>query len=364
MTKNKAIIILSGYNPRAILAFIRICKRYSIPFYVIANGNNDQILRTLYYENVAYIRENPDLSNLLDITIKIMLDNSLDEVFFLPSTEYLNRYLVEYHYTFQKYNIHVPLVDKKLYERISDKYSFRKLCLENNIPVTKQYSGFTDIIFPCVLKPKNYRSYSGKPIVIKTKDDFPKEFDDNVWFIEEYISGDSYYLLYYFKKDGTYLSFSQKNIIQQPNGGSVIFACSTNLHYEVICRKYADLFQKEEFTGLVMIEIKEKDGQYILIEANPRLWGPSQLFVDAGIRFFEEYITDMGFNVSDEGINKQQSETYYFWEGGFPQDLADIRYYSYDEDSLIRDYSKIHKFEIYNRSDTKALYEKNRCLNE
>jgi hypothetical protein len=37
----------------------------------------------------------------------------------------------------------------------------------------------------------------------------------------------------------------------------------------------------EGFYGLVMIEVKEYDNQFYMIEANPRLWGPSQLILDA-----------------------------------------------------------------------------------
>jgi hypothetical protein len=39
-----------------------------------------------------------------------------------------------------------------------------------------------------------------------------------------------------------------------------------------------------------MIELQKKDDHYIMIEANPRLWGPSQLFVDNSQPLFDAFI--------------------------------------------------------------------------
>ena len=48
------------------------------------------------------------------------------------------------------------------------------------------------------------------------------------------------------------------------------------------------------YYGLIMIEVKIQDGEYYMIEANPRLWGPSQLILDAGMDLFHRFALDNG----------------------------------------------------------------------
>ena len=43
-----------------------------------------------------------------------------------------------------------------------------------------------------------------------------------------------------------------------------------------------------------MVEVKHLSNKNYMIEANPRFWGPSQLFVDAGINLFEAFLVDNG----------------------------------------------------------------------
>ena len=67
-----------------------------------------------------------------------------------------------------------------------------------------------------------------------------------------------------------------------------------------------------------MVEIKKQINVNYMIEANPRFWGPSQLFVDARMNFFEAFLHDFGFLPENpppfnfiNAIHKK-----YFWFGG------------------------------------------------
>lgn len=354
----KGVIILSGYNPRAVIAFLRVCDRCNVDYYIIATGKDDAILNTKYGKYVVYVRENQDVANLFEIAQKTMERYQLSESYFIPSTEYLNRYLINHREEFEHYNIYIPLVDKKLYEEISDKESFRNLCEKYSLPVTNRYENKDNIKYPCVLKPRKYGSSAGKPKVIYNKSELNSIYNHDIWFVEEYITGDSYYLLYYFRNDGSYICYSQKNKVQQPNGGSVILAEPARLHTHSICSQYGDMLTKENYRGLIMIEVKENDsGEFVMIEANPRLWGPSQLFVDAGINFFEEYLSEMGF-VIDNSEDKafRNGDIYYFWEGGVSENIDDLKYYSYSLKELKNKYHILKQNEIFNRDDTRRIY--------
>ncbi|GAA4654151.1 hypothetical protein GCM10023142_12890 [Anaerocolumna aminovalerica] len=358
LINKKAVVILSGYNMRAIIAFMRVCKEKEIPFYIIASGEQDSIFHTEYKEHVVYIRNDNDISDLVSIVLNIKDKYNLEELFMLPSTEYLNRYLVLNKNEFRKHNIGIPLVDKELYSTISDKSSFYQLCKKYNLMVPACYETIENAVFPCILKPKTYDTYMGKPILLENKEIYNQLAIDNKkdWTIEQYIIGESWYLLYYFKKDGSYSCFSQKNLIQQGGGGSICLAVSSDLHKKDICKVYADMFINEGFQGLVMVEVKKSNEKYFMIEANPRLWGPSQLFVDANISFFEEYLIDMGFDIQIDNKKLSKQNVYYFWESGL-SNTKDNTYYGYDDIQLKEMLKELSNYEVYNRKDTKKLYE-------
>ena len=52
------ILIFSGFNPRAVLAFIRTLEKNNISDYgIIANGICDRIFLTKYASKVIYVRK-------------------------------------------------------------------------------------------------------------------------------------------------------------------------------------------------------------------------------------------------------------------------------------------------------------------
>lgn len=350
----KSIIIMSKYNIRAVIAFLRVCNKNNIDFHIIACGEDDPILKTEYRNKVDVIRHDNDIEKMFDIAVEIRKKHKLDKAFFIPTSEYLNRYLLNNREKLENEGIIIPLVNRNLYEKISNKYTFRQMCSDNNIPVTKQYNCIDDALFPCILKPISYDDYAGKPILITKAEDYKNEYEGK-FYIEEYLSGDSFYLLYYFKKNGEYLSYSQKNIMQQPNGKSMIMSKTSNIHNKQIANQYAKMLKDNNYIGLIMIEIKEKNNNYYLIEANPRLWGPSQLTVDSNMMFFENYLNDMGFEIENCNENEFIDSTY-FWEDGICDSLDKITYYSYSSQDLIAEYDSIRKFDIYNREDTRKLF--------
>lgn len=348
----KAIFILSGYNIRAITAFIRVCEKNLIPYFLIAQSEDDFFLHTKYAKNVIYIRKTKDISNLLSILIEQKNKYKIEKAYMLPSTEYLNRYLLKNRCEFEQNNINIPLINSDLYYKISDKHKFYQLCKENNILVPNQYKTIKEASFPCVIKSKSYHDYHGKPFILNHINEYPKivKSSPEKWFIEEYIPGDSYYLLYYFKKNGSYLSFSQKNLIQQPNGGSILLSVSSDIHTKEIAKQYTMLLQKTGFYGLTMIEIKHWKNSYKMIESNPRLWGPSQLFVDAGIPFFETFLEDLGFPIKTYPVPVFYP-VYYYWENGFIKNKS-LTYYHFSLDKFSEQFNIIKNSEIFHRPDT------------
>lgn len=360
---NKGILILSGYNIRAIVAFCRWAKCRNLPFHLIARGRSDPIFLTAFADSVFLARENESLEpeEFCTWIDRIRRQYSYQEILVLPSTEFLNRFLLRNRAVIEMAGGLVPLVDTQLYERISDKYSFGKACFDFGIPIPQEYqipprSGHF------VAKPRNYEAIDKrqlKPYLIHNTADlavFHQQEDEADYYFQEYIEGNSVYLLACIPRSGNPVLFSQENLLQQANGGSVILARRDDFYKQHGAVQYLELLAELNFHGLIMIEVRfHKDTQqHFMIEANPRLWGPSQLVVDNNIDIFGAMLRDHGFNV-DHAPNQGTQGQYYFWSGG----LSDGRtptYHNYSADRFVDEFSSINRDNLFLRDDTMALF--------
>lgn len=366
----KTVILFSGYNMRAVYAFIRTLEKQTIPYSIIASSDDDEIFQTAYKKHVSVIRHHKHLE-VEDIvaSIKAVQKKSDSKSYLIaPSTEALNRLLLEYKSVFDNLNCTIPLVDKKIYEEVSDKYSFGKLCLKYNILIPKEYSAL-NIQVPCVAKPKTYVSrYSKKifkPILITNNnqlEDFMNNHHIDDFYYQEFLEGRSLYLLYYFYKDGMFMKFSQENFIQQSHGRSILAAKSAAYHMSEHSIPYENLFQTIGYTGLVMIEVKETKNSVYMIEANPRFWGPSQLFVDAEINFFEALLYDYGLLLTRPENNLVSNNvTSYFWDDGvsyLEKNIDFTAFHNYSKQQFLNEYDQWKNSNILNREDTLNIHQK------
>jgi len=332
----KAFLIFSGYNFRAIVAFCRELKALNLPFVIIACSENDPVFYTKYKKYVGAIRVKQELDpeDLEHCIQSIQRKNKNLSFIICPSSEFLNIFLLDNQSFFESLGCSIPLVSSSIYEMVSNKDSFSKLCKDNGIPVPKRFS-IDKILFPCVAKPKRNIGSSNKtlyPYILHNVDEYKKmksEQNDEEYYFEEYIDGESYYILLYLSKSDKVIKFSQKNLIQQSGGKSIVLARYSKIHNQQITYQFINILHEINFTGIIMIEVRYRNGEFILIEANPRLWGPSQLFVDAGIPIFKTFINDF-LNPNKYNNNKAiiDEDTVYLWFNGLlntllsPQKLA------------------------------------------
>ncbi len=109
-----------------------------------------------------------------------------------------------------------------------------------------------------------------------------------------------------------------------------------------------------------MIEVRQQGDQYYMIEANPRFWGPSQLFVDAGVNFFDALLYDQGVVEILPQMSSPDPEVRYFWEGGLSvkDDYPALAFHNYSSAQLFDEIGSWRNFDIYNRSDTQSIFER------
>ncbi|MEN9339151.1 MAG: hypothetical protein RIQ62_463, partial [Bacteroidota bacterium] len=218
-----SVIIFSGNNDRSVIAFCRYAREKKIQFDIIANGDEDPIFLTSYQSDVFAIRKRNyiDTKLVLDWCKDIQAKRNTDKVLVLPTSEYLNRFFLKNQESWIGSGIETGLCNQDIYELISDKYSFGKYCSENGCVVPKEYSSKPNH-FPFVIKPKRYSNNLNivydKPLIIYSELDW---IDNGIkkspeyYYYQDFIEGASYYLLYYFAKEGNYSVYSQENLIQQ-----------------------------------------------------------------------------------------------------------------------------------------------------
>lgn len=368
-TTKKVLLIFSGYNPRAVYAFLRTINNNGIPYAIIASSEEDSILSTSYKDKVLYIRHKkeldfPDIANGILIIKKIIQAESL---LIAPSTEGLNRFLLDARADLEALGCIIPLVNKESYETISDKAAFSELCTKYGILIPREVNISKDSL-PFVAKPRKYCSPDTQkalsPIIIKNINDlvsFNAKYDISDFYFQEYIDGKSIYLLYYFDRYGECYKFSQENLIQQPGGKSIVAAISTDYHNGAMSTEYEHLFQCERYRGFVMIEVRQHNEKNYMIEANPRFWGPSQLFVDAGFNFFEVFLYDYYLRSAPPVFPQNIKSTKYFWYGGFLDAMKrnlKVDFYNTNEKKLLDELPEWISHDIYNRDDTEYIFAK------
>lgn len=366
MNLQRGVILFSGFNQRAVFSFIRTLESCHVPYAVIAKSKKDTIFDSIYKRAVLVIRNNENLV-LADILrcIDVVKDKMrLVDYLLAPTSEGLNRFFLLYRIQFESKNVIIPLVNISLYEKISDKYSFSLLCRKYNIKIPEEYINLTNVNIPFVAKPKKYFNEEGEslsPVLILNEQDltdFRIKYKVDDFYYQTFISGESFYLLYYIDKDGQILKFSQQNIAQQPCGKSILAAIPANLHHESISLLYEKLLKAENFHGFIMIEVKKNGNEYFMIEANPRFWGPSQLFVDAGRNFFEIFLSDYDLLDKHKEFRLNIKNVKYFWYGGILQTLREKKNIVYHVSSMDiqKNISDWLFYDIYMREDTLSIF--------
>jgi predicted ATP-grasp superfamily ATP-dependent carboligase len=363
----KFIVIFSGFNQRAVVAFLRTLEMRKIDnYFILASCDSDPILNTTYQHKVFKIRKNKNLDKieLIKLINEAKKHYNSGSMLIAPTTEALNRFLLKYREELENNGWIIPLVDKSTYETISDKRLFWNLCQNKKLLVPQTFPCFQKFEHPYVAKPNNYQSTTSgiiySPILVHNKKEhsnFINTYPKTDFTFYEYVKGRSYYLLFYFGKFGNIKKFSQENLAQQFEGKSIIAAISSTIHKENICTQYETLFKEINYHGFVMVELRKNHTGYYMIEANPRFWGPSQLLINCNTAFFEEFLYDYGFL---KKCYQKELNGSYFWSGGLKGRTLDETSCVFYGNGLSYIKSRIEDFkknDIYSKSDTIHIYE-------
>lgn len=337
MGAEKAFLVFSGGNDRAVLAFLRALGQCGRRAVIVARTLNDRILSTSYRRDVVYVRE----SHGLDLPVfTACLDRAREAaggkaLVVLPSSEYFNAFLLEHRPLVEAMGCEIPLVDARIYGLLTNKDSASAYFASRGISVPREIVNSTECVPPVVAKPRNNISPDGSSLYPHLLMDarqmaaFHTRHDASSYFFQEYLQGESLYLLFYVPRcGGEAFVWSQRNLLQQPNGKSMLWAEPADLHRSELATGLIDALREAGFWGLGMIELIRTSDRDVFIEMNPRIWGPMQLVVDQHQPLLEAMIGealhgDPGYFLKTAPASIPRGRRgQYFWCGGLAHTLA------------------------------------------
>lgn len=154
--------------------------------------------------------------------------------------------------------------------------------------------------FPLVVKP-----FCGEKFGLKASERYKiaknkKELDDAIKLfsqydpdpiVEEYVEGCGVGISIVIGNDGKErTAFCHKRISEYPASGGPSSSLRTFIDNDLI-KKAVIMLKSVGFSGIAMLEFKEKDGRYCFLEVNPRVWGSFGATYKTGSDFVEAYLS-------------------------------------------------------------------------
>jgi hypothetical protein len=359
------VMALSGHNIRAVVALCRWAARAGVPVHLAARDAGDPIHLTEHAPRVFVQRRSAALS-VGEVTAwigQLCRQHGYEQVLIAPSTEFFNRFLLRHRPAVEAAGGIIPLVGEALYQQVSDKQAFAAMCAAHAIPVPAVFDGVPDHL-PFVAKPRHYLAASSgqvKPYLIFTpaeREQFLRREAVSEFFFQEFVEGESLYLLAHIARSGKVTASAQENLMQQACGGSIILARAHGFHLEPEARPYLDMLVGAGFHGLVMVEVRRcrRTGRAVMIEANPRMWGPLQFMLDQHADPFTPLFADHGIPVAAPAA-PEPARPYYFWSGGLSHGLPPCAFHNFSPDRFVADYPRIAAADLFARADTQRLHQ-------
>ena len=351
-----AVIVFSGYNHRAVVACLRELTRYTVPFGIVATPG-DPILDTPYADSVVVQRGSTDLDEdqivgLISEFVDVMPAASY---LVMPTSEYLVRVALRARPRLRRLRVELPTVDETTYALLSDKELFGRFLRRHALPFPATLDR-SIVRAPAVAKPRSYDTApSLRPVLVLTDEElaaFPDALEP-LYYWQEFVSGPSYYLLYHVSRQGRILRCAQQNLLQQPGGASILGAVLSDYAPQPLTDRLESALRGLDFHGLLMVEVMDTPTGPMIIEANPRMWGPSQLYVDAGVPLLAHLWADYGLMPPPGPPESRAHDVVrYFWEDGLPADHGLIKYHPpYSRDRFEADLTDWRASDVLHRAD-------------
>lgn len=316
--KYPAIIQIIGAD-RAALATCRSLNAAKVPYH-LAFQNDTFFLKYVFSKFIQgkYFFYDSSNENKYIMSL-ILIKESIGKFILIPNGEQLTYWAIKNKEVLEKNGILLPTVDYEKFKLVSSKGSFAKLCNRYDIPTPKlidiNLKSFENKFVIKPYSPETANESLKMPFLVENSNGFKiimnKNLNLNNYLIQEYIYGPSIYYCAIWHDSREICHFGQINIIQNPNGGSVIKSAPYTIPINILT-KIREMLESINWHGIIMIELKFdiERSEYFAIEANARIYGPMQLSIDNGVNLPLSLV-----NKKCEVENVKSSRGY-VWYGG------------------------------------------------
>lgn len=357
--QKKSLLLFSGSNPRAIITLCRFLTRFSVQFSIVSSGHDDAIYQTAYKSKVRLERQDRTLSIELFKNVAKVCEGPL---VYCPTSEFLNTFVLDNRADLEAIGIESGLPSKQSYCVLTGKRSSQAVFASlPNTRIPTEYD-VASAVAPCVLKPKRNVVLDRVLYPILCKDHNELQFalnfvDRTNYFAQQFIEGKSYYICGYISRSGKWVCYWQENLIQQPDGKSMVFARScTNPGLDESAFFLA--VASTGYHGPIMSEFIRSGDTLYYIETNPRFWGPLELSTRVCPSLLSLYLLetlDVPIDVTSTEMAANEGPAYYAWYFGMNSNPLKV-YPGLNAETNVR--AKIEKYDVYNHIDTSELHKR------
>lgn len=267
-----------GTNTRAVGALLAASESSRVPVVLVLDPVSEPPAENLLSGITVRERKFGPVSRneLADLVRGVILETGLQSLVLAPTSEYLQRLVHSDLKFFRQEGLDAVPRSKLSYLSLSDKENLPLLSQWGlSFPRPKSIDG-NKANFPFVAKPR--RNISGletlRPFVVHDDESMRRYgYAEGDFFAEELVVGESFYWCGFRAEDQEIVGYFQHNHAQVRGGGSISAASRLNGNQFHAERAIIDAFlESVDYRGPIMFEFRGDD--FVLIEINPRFWGP------------------------------------------------------------------------------------------
>ncbi len=291
-------ILITDLQFRKSFDIYNICESKGYDILGLYSGGTFEkmFLPLIYLKKLYYLNKEGNISKVL---LKIINQNNQEKVVYFPVEEDTTNSF--YNLIEQKKidNLYYNLPPKESFDTVKDKKKFSKFCMENKLPIPREYH-YEMLIqqekIPCnlIIKPKIGSGSVGIKFIDTYKElEALQSLDFDSYLIQERLANSQEIkgAFFLFNK-GKCISYYGHERIRSypPQGGVTVYSrCVLNDRLKVAG---IELLEKLNWSGIAMVEFlyDQKRDEYKIIEVNPRAWGSIMLSEFCGANLITDYI--------------------------------------------------------------------------
>lgn len=299
-----------GTNTRAVVTLLAASVSTGLPVVLVVDPDVEPPAENLLRGCMVVERKFGPVSRaqMVDLTKRAIRKIGVESLVLAPTSEYLQQLVHSGVRIFSEVGLESFPKSRLSYSHLSDK---------ENLPLLAQWglsfprpqpvdANISNV--PFVAKPRrNLRDAEGLKPFLVNDDDSMRRYGSVArdFFSEELVLGDSIYWCGFRAGDQKIVGYFQQNHAQVRGGGSISAASRVaGNKFEVERGIIHDFLERVDYRGPIMLEFR--GSSFVLIEINPRFWGPLllDLLSDSTVlrKYFESIFSTTFVHPTLEGL--------------------------------------------------------------